>query len=256
MNEKLTVCVITKNESRSIERCLKSVLWADELIVVDSGSTDDTVSKAQGLGATVIQTDWPGWAKQKNRAIDAATHDWILSLDADEWLPENAEEVVRSALADSADSYTLKRKTFFLSRWIAHMGWYPDRQVRLFRKSATRFEDVPVHEKVRPTPQTADLELDIMHESFTSIEQYIAKHNVYSSAQAEQQQHVRFLWLKVLVKPGLRFWQVYLFQRGFLDGWQGFVLAVLRWWYEFLVLAKILELQRRKHRSETQTVEE
>jgi glycosyltransferase involved in cell wall biosynthesis len=249
MNKKITVCVITKNEAHNIERCLASVQWADELVVVDSGSADKTVELAEKLGAKVISADWPGWAKQKNRAIDAASNDWIISLDADEWLPEHSEEIIRKAVVDEAhDSYTLKRKTFFLGRWIAHMGWYPDQQIRLFRKSATRFLDVPVHEKVKPTPKTTGLELDILHESYTSLEQYIAKNNAYSSAQAEQQKEVERVWLKLLVKPKLRFFQTYFLQAGFLDGWQGFVLAVLRSWYDFVVLVKILEHRRTSRR--------
>lgn len=248
--EKLSVCVITKNEAANIERCLRSVAWADELVVFDSGSTDDTVARAKALGAQVTVTNWPGWAKQKNRCIEAAAHDWVLSLDADEWLPEGCETEVRNALTQPpTDAYTLPRKTFFLGKWIAHQGWYPDRQIRLFRKSATRFSEVPVHEKVEETPHTAALNVPILHESYVSLKQYFEKNRAYSTAQAKQQQAQGMVWLKLLVKPPARFVQTYLFQLGFLDGWQGLLLSILRSWYDFRVLWQVRALQRTARQS-------
>lgn len=240
------MCVITKNEERNIARCLDSVSWADELIVLDSGSTDKTVAIAKEHGAKVTETDWPGWAVQKNRAIDAATNDWVLSLDADEWLPPDMEPRVREAMTNSAaDSYTMKRKTFFLGKWIAHQGWYPDRQIRLFRKSATRFSEVPVHEKVLETATTQDLDIDILHESYVDLAQYIQKNKAYSTAQAEQQKGSSLPWLKLIAKPPARFVQTYFLQAGFLDGWQGLLLSALRSWYDFTVQKKIIRLRQR-----------
>lgn len=245
MAEKLSVCVIAKNEARNLARCLESVQWADEMVVVvDSSSTDDTAAVAKKLGAKAIVADWPGWAKQKNRASKEAAYDWILSLDADEWLPEGSEKIIRTALTGSADSFTLRRKTFFLGRWIAHMGWYPDEQVRLYRKSATSFAEVEVHEKVTPTSKTQPLNLDILHESYTSLEQYYAKTNVYSDAQAKQQIKLPGVWWKVFLKPPARFIQMYLLKAGFLDGWQGLVLAALSARYDFRTLNTILFLRR------------
>ncbi len=242
---KLSVTVITKNEEPNIERCLSSVAWADELVVVDSGSTDRTVELAKSLGAKVLETDWPGWAKQKNRAIDAAAHNWILSLDADEWLPEGVEAIIRDALDGLLnDAYTLPRKTFFLGKWIAHQGWYPDRQIRLFKKSVTRFSEVPVHEKVEPTNHTAALTVPINHESYVDLQQYFTKNKAYSTAQAEQQKNSHFVLFKLLFYPIARFGQTYILQAGFLDGWRGLQLSVLRSWYEAMVQRKILALQR------------
>lgn len=244
---KLSVCVISKNEERCIERCLASVSWADEIIVVDSGSTDKTVPLATSLGATVLHHEWPGWAQQKNYAINHATHDWILSLDADEWLPEEAEEIIRSALqSPDIDAYFLARRTTFLGKWIRHSGWYPDRQIRLFRKSVTRFEDVPVHEKVAVPEKAAVLPVDLWHESYTSLPQYFAKNKKYAAAQAAQQIDQSFVRLKLVAKPLYRFFQTYLFQLGFLDGYKGLLLALLRSWYEFRVLKTILRLRRQQ----------
>lgn len=244
MATSLSVCIITKNEAPRIARCLDSVHWADELIVVDSGSTDETVSIARSKGAKVIETDWPGWAIQKNRSIDAASHDWVLSLDADEWLPPNAEEIIRTATEAGPPAYTLRRKTFFLGKWIAHQGWYPDRQIRLFKKSVTRFSEVPVHEKVEIVDGTADLNLDIMHESYTSLAQYKEKNAMYSKRQAEQQQDQKLVALKLFLKPPARFIQTYFLQLGFLDGWKGLLLSLLRSKYEWQVLTQILRLRR------------
>lgn len=241
MTTPLSVCVITHNEEAAIERCLGSVAWADELIVVDDGSTDRTVELAKGLGAKVIHHSWPGWATQKNYAIDACSHDWVLSLDADEWLPPAAETEIRQTLATkTADAYSFPRRTSFLGRSIMHSGWYPDRQIRLFRRSVTRFSEVAVHEKVEAPEHSADLQVDIMHESFTSLEQYLTKSNAYTTAQAKQQSQQSFLWLKLFLKPLYRFLQMYVRQAGFLDGAQGFILASFSAWYEFVVIAKIL----------------
>lgn len=241
----ITACIITKNEEESLGRCLESVSWADEIIVVDSGSTDRTLAIAKEAGATVLHRDWDYWARQKQFAIEHAQHDWIISLDADEYLEKGAEKPIRAALAqEGADSFALPRKTFFLGRWIAHAGWYPDQQVRIFRKSVTTFADVPVHEKVSPTPQTKPLAIPILHESYKSLTQFFEKNNAYTSAQAKQQQTQSAVGVKLILKPWYRFLQTYLFQLGFLDGWQGFVLAILRMWYEFVVLAKILEIRK------------
>ena len=238
---KISACIITKNEEGQIKRCLQSIAWADEIIVIDSGSTDRTVEIAQELGAKTIHHDWPGWAKQKNYCLDQASHDWILSLDADEWLEPEAENSIRQAVENKEiDSYRLSRKTFFLGRWIAHSGWYPDKQVRLFQKSKTCFEEVPVHEKVTETASTTDLPLDILHESYTSLEQYMEKSNAYSTAQAKQQAGQSHLMLKLILKPWYRFFQTYLWQKGFLDGREGFILAVSRMYYDFLIIAKII----------------
>lgn len=243
----MSVCVIAKNEEHNLARCLGSVTWADELVVVtENNNTDRTIEVAKELGAkVVIAPDWPGWAKQKNRSIDEAGNDWILSLDADEWLEEGAELIVRDAINKSpTDAYTLARKTFFLGKWIAHQGWYPDRQVRLFRRSATRFSEVPVHEKVEPTAHTEDLPLDILHESYKDLVQFFEKNNNYTTAQAKQQKNSRLPLLMMFLKPVARFGQTYILQLGFLDGWRGLQLSSLRAWYEFTVQKKILGLQR------------
>lgn len=246
MNVKVSVCIITKNEEKNIVRCLESVSWADELIVVDSRSTDKTVELAERHGAKTIIHDWPGWAIQKNFSISLARNDWVLSLDADEWLEDpQREKIIQNALkSDEIDAYTLSRKTTFLGKWIAHSGWYPDRQIRLFRKSVTKFSEVPVHEKVLTPEKSADLPLDIWHESYTTIQQFLSKSETYSSAQALQQKEQPHLFLKFLIKPPYRFFQTYIAQKGFLDGREGFILALLRTRYEYLVIQKIFSLNK------------
>jgi glycosyltransferase involved in cell wall biosynthesis len=248
--ENVSVCIIARDEEENIATCLQSVSWADEKVVMlDSRSKDRTSEIAKELGAkVVIANDWPGWGKLKNRTIDEASYDWILSLDCDETLEPGAEAVIREAMTKPPiDSYTLSRKTYFLGKWIAHQGWYPDRQIRLFRKSATRFDEVPVHEKVQPTPHTADLKLDIIHNSYRDLVQYFEKNSNYTTAQAEQQKDTKLAALKMFYRPVARFGQTYILQLGFLDGWRGLQLSALRAWYEFTLMKKVLQLQQRAH---------
>jgi glycosyltransferase involved in cell wall biosynthesis len=251
--EKLSVCIIAKNEEARIGRCLESVQFADEIIVVDSGSTDATIEICKKHGARVIEQDWPGWAKQKNRAIDAANYSWILSLDADEWMPKDAENIVRKSInnTEGTDAYFLGRRTTFLGSWIRHSGWYPDKQIRLFKKEATRFLDVPVHEKVAETEHTTDLNLDIWHESYTSLDQWYIKNRAYTAAQAKQQRQQRYVFMKLFAKPAYRFVQTYFVQLGILDGYRGLQLAVLRSGYEFSVCRQILSLQKSERQSKS-----
>ena len=250
---KLSVCVITKNEEAMIERCLSSVKWADEIIVVDSGSDDRTVVLAEKVGAKVTYNEWPGWAKQKNKAVSLASHDWVLSLDAVEWLPNTAEKIIREAInSTSIDGYSFARRTLFLGTWIRHGGWYPDTQIRLFRKSVTRFEEVPVHEKVIVPQRAASFNLDIWHESYVSLAEYFAKNKIYAAAQAVQQADQKFLLAKLFLKPAGRFIQTYLVKLGFLDGAKGLLLAFFKSWYEWRVMTEIFRVRRSKELTHTQ----
>ena len=158
---KLSVIIITKNEAANIAKCLKSVDFADEFIVVDSGSTDGTVELARALGARVeVTSDWPGFGPQKNRAVDLATGDWVLSIDADELVtPELAREIQETLKAPRGDVYEMPRLSNFCGRDIRHSGWWPDYVVRLFKRGTARFNDAYVHERVVPNDGKRPLQL-------------------------------------------------------------------------------------------------
>lgn len=256
----LSVIIITLNESAHIAACLDSVAFADEIIVVDSGSTDDTRDIAQARGAKVTLTqDWPGFGRQKNRALDLATCDWVLSIDADERVtPELREEilgVLRSAFHAAPDArepqapgsaYRMARLSNFGGRWIRHSGWWPDYVLRLFQRGTARFKDVAVHESVLTEHPVGTLKNHFLHYPYANLEQLIAKINHYSS-EAAAIMHARGKRTSVLGAWGHASWtffRIYLLRKGFLDGREGFILAVMAASGNFFRYTKLLFLNR------------
>lgn len=229
---KLSVIVITKNEAANIAECLKSVAFADEFIVVDSGSTDGTVELARALGARVeVTSDWPGFGPQKNRALDLATGDWVLSIDADERVtPELAREIQDTLAAPRADTYEIARLSNFCGRDIRHSGWWPDYVLRLFKRGAARFNDAAVHERVVPVNGQPPLQLKgyFHHYPYDNLDALVTKINRYSS-DAAAMMYAKGRRTSVFGALGHSFWtfvRIYLIRRGFLDGRHGLVLAV------------------------------
>ncbi|WP_345251982.1 glycosyltransferase family 2 protein [Pigmentiphaga soli] len=226
----MSVIVITRNEAANIAECLASAAFADEWIVVDSGSADDTVALAQAHGARVVQTaDWPGFGPQKQRALELATGDWVLSIDADERVtPELAAEI-RAALADpAADAYEMPRLSSYCGRFMRHGGWWPDRVLRLFRRGRARFSDHAVHERVIADGAVRRLRQPLIHYSYRDLESVLDKVNRYSTAGAQTlAARGRRGGLGAAIGHGLwAFLRTYLLRRGFLDGRHGFMLAV------------------------------
>ncbi len=229
----LSVVVITRDEAARLERCLRSVAFAGEIVVVDSGSTDDTVAIARRLGARVeITSDWPGFGAQKNRALALARGRWVLSLDADEWLDEAlAAEVARIVAAPPADrAWRLPRLSSFCGQWMRHGGWYPDRVLRLFPREGARFSDDRVHERLLWSGLRADLDGHghLLHESMATLTVANDKMNRYSSGRAaDLAARGRRGGLGRAIGHGLwAFVRTWILRRGFLDGRLGFVLAV------------------------------
>lgn len=229
---KLSVIVITKNEAANIAECLKSVAFADEFIVVDSGSTDGTVELARALGARVeVTSDWPGFGPQKNRALDLASGDWVLSIDADERVtPELAREIQDTLAAPRADTYEIARLSNFCGRDIRHSGWWPDYVLRLFKRGAARFNDAAVHEHVVPANGQPPLQLKghFHHYPYDNLDALVTKINRYSS-DAAAMMYAKGKRTSVFGALGHSFWtfvRIYLIRRGFLDGRHGLVLAV------------------------------
>jgi glycosyltransferase involved in cell wall biosynthesis len=227
---RLAVTVITKNEARHIEACLASVSFSDEMIVVDSGSSDATVEIARFAGAMVdVLRDWQGFGIQKNRALALATSEWVLSVDADERVtPELQAEILAILAAPEFDAYSFPRRSSFCGQVMRHSGWYPDRVTRLFRRGTAKFSHDLVHERLLTTGPVGQLRSAIEHESYRNLEDVMNKANVYSTAGAEgQYRRGRTAGLGTAIIHALwAFLRTYVFRLGFLDGKLGFVLAI------------------------------
>jgi glycosyltransferase involved in cell wall biosynthesis len=230
MRARLSVAIITRNEERNLPACLASVAFADEIVVVDHASTDRTVQIAHERGARVIETvDWPGFGAQKNRALDACTGDWILSLDADERVtPGLRAEIERTLAQPSYDAYEMPRRSTYCGRFMRHGGWYPDYVRRLFRRGAARFSGATVHESLITERTVGRLREPIVHYSFRTMDEVIAKMNRYSSdSAAALAAGGKAPGLASAIAHGLAaFLRTYVFKLGFLDGRRGFLLAV------------------------------
>jgi glycosyltransferase involved in cell wall biosynthesis len=245
MGKTLSVAIITKNEEANLQRTLASVRWADELVVVDCGSTDRTVEIARECGARVVVEEWRGFGRQKNFAVEQCSSDWVLSLDADEEVSAALAQEIQDLLSGgpAADAYFLPRRNLFLSRWIKHGGYYPDPKLRLFRKGTAWFEESAVHETLRYNGTTRTLQGDLIHHAYPTLESYIEHMNRYSTLGAAQAakkgKHsgsmLAFLW-NVLLNPAATFLYNYIFRCGFLDGREGLLLhlyhsAYVSWKY-------------------------
>ena len=227
----LSVVVITRNEQAAIRRCLESVAWADEIVVLDAGSSDDTARIARECGARVhIAADWPGFGPQKNRALALATGDWVLSLDADEWVSPELRAAIERALAVAGDhaAFRVPRQSSYCGRFMRHSGWWPDYVTRLFRRGAARFSDDRVHERLLVDGTVGALHEPLLHEAIRDLDEAIVKMNAYSSAGAMTQLErggksslARAVW-----HGAWTFFRTYVLRAGFLDGREGFMLAV------------------------------
>lgn len=229
----LSVIIITLNEAANIGACLDSVSFADEVIVVDSGSTDGTVAAAVARGARVTVTaDWPGFGPQKGRALALATKDWVLSLDADERVSPALAEQIKQAMAQGANSaYSIPRLTQFCGQWIRHCGWTPDYVLRLFRRGSARFSNDLVHEQVLvDSVKPAHLAAPLLHFSYPTPGHYWRKLEQYSRAWALQRhaQGQNTTMLRAFLAGLVAFLRSYLFRLGFLDGAMGFAVCTVQ----------------------------
>ncbi len=247
----LSVIVIAKNEADVIRRCLDSVAWADERILLDSGSTDGTPDLARGCGARVeTTTDWPGFGPQKNRALALVTGDWVLSLDADEWVtPELRAEIERAVQTTAPAAWRMPRSSSYCGRFMRHSGWWPDYVVRLFRRGAARFSDDLVHERLVVEGATGTLGAPLMHEAIRDLADARAKMESYSTVSAEMlhQRGVRASHVTAVLHGAWTFVRTYVLRAGFLDGREGLLLAVTNaggTYYRYVKLTRLWEKQR------------
>jgi glycosyltransferase involved in cell wall biosynthesis len=243
----LTVAIIALNASSQIGPCLASVAFADEVLVVDSGSTDTTAEIARRHGARVESKEWLGFGRQKQHAVSIAKHDWVLCLDVDERVTERLAQSVRTALASRRyHAYRLARRNRFLGRWLGHGEGYPDWTVRLFHRAYASWSNDEVHEAVLTTAEVGRLDGDLLHDSAEDVATYMTKQNRYTSlhAAALYRQGVRASYWRLLASPLARFLKFYLLRLGFLDGGPGFAHIVIGCNNSFHKYLKLIELEK------------
>ncbi|MEW6185255.1 MAG: glycosyltransferase family 2 protein [Thermodesulfobacteriota bacterium] len=242
----LGVAVIAMNEADRISGLLESVRFADEVLVIDSGSTDGTQDLCREFGATVLDHPWMGYAAQKQTALEKVRSDWALNLDADETVPAALAEEIRRAV-ESAPSevagFSLPRLSFYLGRWIRHGGWYPDRKIRLVRKGSGHWVGDGLHERLQVDGQIRELSQPLLHYVYRNISDQLQTIDRFSGIAAEQKKSASGAYLLTGLGHALgKFAECYFWKFGFLDGWPGLIIAANSAWYVFLKHAKAWEL--------------
>ena len=252
----LTVITLTLNEEHNIVPCLESVRWADELLVIDAGSSDETVELARTFTDRVYTITWEGYGAARNFGLAQATGEWILWLDADERVTPVLAEEIRGILQENAqtvDGYAVARRAYFLGRWIRHCGWYPGRVIRLFRRGKGRFNETRVHEQLFIEGRVVNTRHDMIHLTDPSLQHYMQKFNRYTSLAAIDlvASGRRFSLADLIFRPPFQFVKMYILRRGFLDGMEGFILSVLSSAYVFTKYAKLWESRHARHAGES-----
>ncbi len=245
----LSVYIIAYNEEAKVGAAIESVLWADEVVVVDSGSSDRTCEIAESYGVRVEQVPFEGFGKLRNRAVGLCSYEWILSIDSDERCTPEARDEIRTIISDpnSLDAYFVPRKNFFMGRWIKHSGWYPDyRQPQLFRKGKLLYSDDLVHEGFRTLGTVGYMKNPIWQFPFSDLSEVLRKADRYSSLGAKKQasKGMKGSIFKAFIHGIGNFLRIYIFKAGFLDGWAGFVIALGNFEGTFYRYAKLTAGQK------------
>jgi glycosyltransferase involved in cell wall biosynthesis len=229
MSNKLSIVIITKNEENFIYDAIKSSLFADEVLVLDSGSIDKTCEIAKELGTKVYFQEWLGFGAQKNKAIELATNNWVFVLDSDERITQELKNEICEILTNpNKDGFFVSRLNNFFGKNIKTCGLYPDYSIRLFDKTKAKFNDVPVHESVQLKSNVGYLKNHMIHLAYESIEEFIQKQNKYSSLN-----HKKKSLIKAIINPYWTFFKLFILKKGFLDGWHGYVISKLYAQYTF-----------------------
>lgn len=248
----ISAIVLTLNEEKNIEKCLQSLQFCDEVIVVDSGSTDKTVKIAKSFGAKIFQNIFIDFAKQRQFASTKATCEWILYIDADEVVSEKCAKKLLDLKNDKTlGTIVIPRKNFFMGKWIQYGGWYPDWQRRMLRRDKVIFKTKRVHELAEEIPEVLNLSNEwhkdqvIYHYTYNSLANYLNKLNKYTSLEAKDlQDSLRVKKRDVLFRSLGMFWQTYFAKKAYRDGIQGFVIAIISMIYSFMLMIKIIELKK------------
>ena len=244
----LSVVIIAKDEAQNIAGALESVTWVDDIVVVDSGSSDDTISIARQYTDRVTSREWTGYGSQKNYATGLAAHDWVLSLDADERVSDDLAQEIEVIMrgVPSVQGYRIPRTTRYLGRWIRSTDWYPDRQLRLYDRRVARWNTRFVHESVNVDGRVGTLRGELLHHAYRGISHHLATIDRYTALSVKQMvsEHQRTGWLELICHPPLSFLRNYIWRRGFRDGLPGFIVSLMNAYYVFLKFAKLWEHQR------------
>ena len=248
MHTPLSAVIITYNAAGHLEECLKSLSFVSEILILDSGSDDGTAEIAKKYQARFMHQNWLGYGAQKNRAVEMAEHDWVLCVDADERISDQLASSIESELNNPASLvYQFPRCNRFLGRWLRHGEGYPDMSIRLFNRNAASWSDDSVHEVVRTDKPVGTLKGDLLHDSATTLADYLEKQNLYTSLQAERMySHGKRAGIaRLLFNPLFRFIKFYVFRLGFLDGKPGLIHILIGCQNTFMKYAKLIELNRR-----------
>jgi glycosyltransferase involved in cell wall biosynthesis len=251
----LSVTIITLNEEKNLRACLASLAFADEIVIIDSGSQDQTLTIAQEFTARIYQEPWQGFAGQKNLAQEKAQGPWILNVDADERVSPGLKEEILAVLQRDTPyaGFKIPRKNFFCGQWIKHGGWYPNYQLRLYRKKTGRFAPREVHEQVVVKGTIGTLKAPLEHYTYDSISDYLKRMDRYSELSAQQYllEGKKVSWPEILFRTKYTFFKMWLLQKGILDGANGFILAILYSYYTFVKYAKLKEKYKNRLGSES-----
>ncbi len=252
MTIKISATIIVRNEERNIARVIESLRCCDEILVLDSGSTDRTMEIAAKLGARVVESSWHGYAAQKNIAAELAANDWILALDADESLSEALEAEIWHIKKEGPryDGYTMPRMAQYLGRWILHSGWYPDRKVRLFDRRKAKWIGQYVHESVVVQGRVGHLQSNLLHYTCSSLSEHLRSMDRYTTLAAEGliAQKEKITFAKILFNPPWTFFRTYVLKQGFLDGLEGLTIAYMAAFYNFVKYTKATSMKPGRER--------
>ncbi|MCE1164109.1 MAG: glycosyltransferase family 2 protein [Bacteroidetes bacterium] len=246
----ISALVICRNEEKNIEDCLKSLSWTDEIVVIDAESSDETMNIALRYTKHVYEKKWEGFSEQRKFGISHAKGDWILSVDADErCTPELKEEILNLTGSTQHDGFLIPRKNFFLNKWVRRAGWYPNYQMKLFRKNSVSVSDRKVHENHSVKGSTGKLRNPLLHFTVRSITEYADRINSYSTLSAsEKVKDIKVSFLYLIFRPYFDFIQKYIFQFGFLDGIIGLMVSFFHFYTKLLLYMKIWELQNQRNK--------
>ncbi len=246
MAESLSAVIVTKNEAIRLSKCLESLSFVDEIVIVDSGSIDETQSIARAYGCRVIEQNWLGFGPQKRFAIEKAKNNWVLCLDADEWISSELASTIELLFQSNLKykAYQMPRRNYFMGKWLRHGEGYPDWSLRLFDRRFAQWNDEKVHEQVETKEKVGSLKGDIFHESQDSIYSYLEKQNQYTSLQAERLYKLgkKAFLFKLLFNPLYRFFRIYFVRLGFLDGIPGLIHILIGCFNSFCKYVKLREL--------------
>ncbi len=249
-SQKISVIIITKNEENNIEDCLKSVQWADEIIIVDSESNDTTVEIAGKYTQKIYTRKWEGYSKQKQYALSLASNDWVMSLDADERVTVELKDEIQSGLSEDYNGFSISRRNYFLGKHITGCGWDNDYQLRLFKKAETSVTDRFVHESFEVNGKIGKFENRIDHYSYRSLKDAIAKMNNYSTLEAKQKYQTKKVSpIDFVIHPASAFLQYFIVRKGYRDGKYGLMVSLLHAMTNMQIYMKIWELRKRENLS-------